>query len=232
VIFIGLVLAVVLAAYSQYRIGLEGFPPSFEPRKAETWQSEASVFLAPSITKSIDGKVVSVLRFDDPARFTGLASIYSRLATSDDVRTRIESRGLPFGQFSADPAVEAPSGLRIPLPIISLVGSGTSPWAAKVTLTRGLTAFTSYMAEQQEAAGVPKSRRVELRVLNAPGPAVLVEPRKRTLPVVVFLSVMIASIALAFVLENTSRRRTLVGVAELNPTAEQKEAVDSVRRRF
>lgn len=232
VIFVGLVLAVVLAAYSQYRIDLKGFPPSFELRKAEIWQSQANVFLVPLVTRRVDGKVVTVPRYDDSGRFTGLANLYSKLATSDEVERRIESIGPPFGRFLAAPVAETSTGRPTPLPIISLVGRATSPSAAKVTLTRGLKAFISYMAEQQKAAGIPENRRVEFRVLNAPSPAVVVEPRKKTLPIVVFLSVMIASIALAFILENSSRRRTLASVGQLDPPAAPEEAADSIRRRY
>jgi hypothetical protein len=57
---------------------------------------------------------------------------------------------------------------------------------------------------QQEGSGVPKPERIQLRVLNRAGALDLVQPRSKTLPVVVFLAVMFATIALAFVLENAN----------------------------
>jgi hypothetical protein len=232
VLVTGIVLAVVLAAYSQYRIGFDGYRPTFEPRKAEVWQSQANVFLAPLVNRRVDGEVVTVLEFENPGRFTGLVGLYSQLATSDEVESRIDRGGPPFGVFLASPVLDNAGGLRNPLPIIALFGRSSSPPDARAVLRRGVTAFISYIGEQQEAAGIPQSRRVELRVLTAPNAAVLVEGPKKTLPVVVFLSVLIAFIALAFILENASRRRRQVGRGDLQPASDPEEAVTSIQRRF
>ena len=248
VLVVGLVLALVLAVLSYYRVDAIGMPPSLEPRKAEIWQSQASVFLTesgfpagrrtnPLVTKQVGGQTVTVPRYNAPGSFTGLSPLYARLAVSDEVRRRIAKKGPPFGQFTAAPSVEGTSGLQVPLPIVSLFGKATSANGARVTVARGLAVFLTYVAERQSAAGIPKNQRVQLRVLNAPQPAVLLEPRKKTLPIVVFLGVMIAAIAIAFVLENASRSRAPVEVVaepererqpELEPEPEQE--VSTIRR--
>jgi hypothetical protein len=232
VIVFGLLLAVVLATYSQNRIGFDGIRPSLEQRKAEVWQSQANVFLAPLVDRRVEGEVVTVLEFENPGRFVGLTGLYSQLATTDEVDRRVRSGGPPFGQFFAAPVVDDAGGLRTPLPIIALFGRSSSPADAQAVLRRGLRAFTAYIAEQQEAAGIPESRRADLRVLTSPRPAVLVDGPKKTLPIVVFLAVLIASIAVAFILENASRRRMEVGRRDLQAAVDPEEEVRSIQRRF
>jgi len=220
VVVVGLALAVVLALLSYYRVGSDGMLPTLEPRKAEIWQSSANVFLTesgfpagrltiPLVTKKVGGETVTVPKYNEPGRFASLASLYARLATSDEVRERIVSKGPPFGEFSAFPSIESSAG---PLPIVLVLGRATSPAAAKTIVTRGLDAFISYVTEQQAASGTPEDQRIQLRVLNAPASAVLLEPRKKTLPIVVFLAVVMASITLAFIFENASRGRSAVEV--------------------
>ena len=201
VIYIGLVLAVVLSVLSYYRIDAQGVVPSLKPRKAELWQSQANLFITEG-----GFPAGSRVRSDSAGRFAGLALIYARLAQSDQVRQQIErDRPLP-GLFQAIPIVDATAG-NIALPMVALFGKAGTPEAAKATVTRGLEGFVSYMQASQVAARIPKSRRIQLSVINAPQPAILIEPRKKTLPIVVFLAVMIAAIAVAFVVENASRSR-------------------------
>lgn len=221
VLLVGTALALVLALSSYYRIDGKGILPSLEPRQAEIWQSQANVFLTepgfpvgrrniPLVTRQIGGATVTIPRYNDPARYAAVAALYARLATSDEVRRRIAGKGPPFGSLLAFPVVDETGGNRTTLPIISVVGRGGSSAAAKTTVGRGLEAFFSYVAKQQKAAGIAKNQRVRLTVLNAPQPAALIEPRKQTLPIVVFLAVMIAAIVIVFVLENSVRSQLSV----------------------
>jgi len=227
VVLAGAALAVVLAVLSYYRVDFDSGLPTFQPRKAELWQSQANVFLTeggfpagrrtiPLVTKVIGGETVAVPLYNDPGRFASLSSLYARLAQSDQVRAIIEKQGKLRGLFQAVPTTDTTlrSGT---LPIVSLFGKASTPGAAQATVTRGLEAFLTYVRSQQRAARIPENQRVQLRVLNAPQPAVLVEPRKKTLPFVVFLAVMVAAIGLVFILENAARSRPHVEVAPIPP---------------
>jgi len=241
VLVVGLVLALTLALFSYYRVEFEGVP-ALTPRKAELWHSQANLFITesgfpagrrtiPFETRQVGGETVTVPRYSEPGRFTGLASLYARLAVSDEVKRRIATKGPPYGTFSAFPSVESASGTNVPLPIVSVFGRADSAAAAKVVVTRGLDAFLLYVGEQQKAAGIPEGQRIQLHVLNAPQPPTLLEPRKKTLTIVVFLGVLIASIALAFILENVARSRPpLEIVAEAEAEAEPEKEVSSIRR--
>jgi hypothetical protein len=63
-------------------------------------------------------------------------------------------------------------------------------------------AFRTYIRMQQIANNVPADDRVIVEQLVRPKPAEVARPRSKTMPVVVFLAVMLATVGLAFLLEN------------------------------
>lgn len=197
-VLVGVIVALVLSTLSYYRLDTSGVLPSLTPRQSEVWQSLATVALTAS-----DGQVVPVPGVNQPERFSSVVGLYARLATSDPVMQRLRADREPIGSFTAAAQLDAN---RAPLPIVLLSGTGRSPEVAERTVSRGLQAFLAFVAQQQAAADVPRSSRVRLRVVNAPQPATLTLPRKRTLPIAVFLAVVMSAIALAFIVENAGRR--------------------------
>lgn len=192
ILIVGAGLAVLLALLSYYRVDM-GVPPKLTPRKAEIWQSSASVLLTQR------RQVVPVPGVSDPGSLARVVGLYARLATSDEVLRRTKGVAAP-GTFQAVSSLDRTS--ESVLPVVTLSGTGTTPERARAVVASGMAAFLSYIKVQQVGVG---RNRVDLRVLNSPQPAALLEPRKRTLPIVVFLSVLIAAMALAFVLENRNR---------------------------
>jgi hypothetical protein len=220
ILALGVLVAVLLAITAYYRIGFDGGVPKLTPRSTETWQSQANVFLTEE-----GFPAGSRAQYENAARFTGLATLYARLAEGDELQELIEEDGKLPGELQAAPAIDTTAGA-VPLPIISLFGKSPTASGAEQVAARGLDAFLSYVATKQAEAGIPERQRIEFRVLNAPQPAILIDPRKKTLPVVVFLAVMIAAVAVVFILENASRQRSAAGldaVPELRPR-------DTVRR--
>jgi hypothetical protein len=71
--------------------------------------------------------------------------------------------------------------------------------AARVSQA-GTDEFRSYIRDQQASKGVSLNQRVVLQVVSTQ--AQLVKGRKKTLAIVAFLAVMIATVGFAFVLEN------------------------------
>lgn len=201
VVLVGFAVAFVLAMSSYYRITVDGLLPELTPRKAEIWQSQANVYLTEQ-----GFAAGSRAQYNNASRFAGLTGLYARLAESDQVLERIERTGPLRGDFQAAPVFDTTAG-PVPLPVVALFGRASTPASAERTLARGLEGFVGFVRANQIAAGIPERQRIELRVINAPLPAALLEPRKKTLPVVVFLAVMIAAVALAFILENASRSR-------------------------
>ena len=59
-------------------------------------------------------------------------------------------------------------------------------------------------------AAIPPNERVDLQVLQNATAPILLQPRKKTLPIVILLAVLSATIGLAFILENARPRVTPV----------------------
>jgi hypothetical protein len=85
-----------------------------------------------------------------------------------------------------------------------------------------------YVESQQQAASIPAAQRISIQVLKRPAPPVIIEPRKKTLPIVIFLAVITAAIGLAFVLENL---RPSVHAVASTPDADQARTPIARKRR-
>lgn len=199
----GLLLGIALAFLSYVRVSFDK-GVSLTYRQQELWESSATLMLTDrSFQLGRDP------RYADPYRFSGLAEIYARLASSDEVRRIRRSAWVP-GKFFAVPDY---SRAETPLPTITTFGHAATPSAAKKLVSQGTAAFIRYVTVNQREASIPQSQRILLSVVNAPQTPQIIVPRRKTLPIVVFLAVLTATIALAFVLENLSPRAPVTRVA-------------------
>ena len=193
---VGILVGILFAASSYYRIGLDGVKPTLSPRKAETWQGSSTIFL--SSTQKVQPYV-------DPGRYTGLAPLYAQFANSDPVKQLTTARcGGSASSFTAIPAADTSYGAISPLPMVNIFGVGPTPAVAIRNSECATDAFLAYIQDQQVQSQIPKNQRVKMTVIKsaASNPPQLVVPRKKTLPVVVFMAILFATIGLAFILEN------------------------------
>jgi hypothetical protein len=197
----GFVLAFVLAFLTFASVSFAGGKPSVHYRQQEVWSSTAIVRLAGS--RFLEGQSFPVV---DPSRFASYAFDYATLANGDEVRALIRGRGRPVGDVQAAPYIQQGIQNAPFLPLIQFVGNGDTQSHAIVMAQRGVSAFRQWLQHEQDQSGVPVSRRVVLDVLNRPQRPELTQRRKLTTPVVVFLTVMIAALGLAFILENLRPR--------------------------
>jgi hypothetical protein len=103
------------------------------------------------------------------------------------------------------------------LPVIALAGLADSPAGAVQATLVGRAAFLQYVKSQQVGAAIPSNERVDLQVLQNATPPVVVQPRKKTLAIVIFIAVLSAAIGLAFILENARPRAKPVTLAAPEP---------------
>lgn len=217
IVAIGLVTAVVLGTLSYAKPVMSGTTPSLEPRKQELWQSSVTLFLTqpgfpagrteqPIVTRKIGNSEQAVAQYADPGRFTSLAPLYARLANSDAVRARVIRAGGPLtGTAKAIPTADTSYGTVSGLPMITIFGTASTQKDARSTATRFADGFTQFLVASQKAAKIPRGKRVVVQVVNAAGSDdTLLVPRKKTLPIMVFLAIICATIALAFIRENAS----------------------------
>ncbi|HEY7197386.1 MAG TPA: hypothetical protein VH306_09365 [Gaiellaceae bacterium] len=204
----GLALAIVLALFSYYSIS----PSGVGHRTSETWQAETTLFLTqagfpdgqtlPQYVNGPDGAVPLA----DSGRMNGLAFTYSKLVMSDDVRARVGRGGPIDGTYQAAAATDPNTGATAPL--VTITTTAASADAAASLASRVATAFRRYIVFKQETANppTPSAQRVLVQEISKPETPILVSGYKKTAPVIVFLAVAVATIGLAFILENLRPR--------------------------
>ena len=215
----GMLLAIVLTVLSVAKLT----PNGLEYRKPQIWQAQSTLLLTqpgfPEGRALFPNPATSGQRskysYAGPDRFASLTALYSAFAQSDEVRALVRSEGAPAGSsIAATPLIPAGSNAYTLLPVISLFGNAQSARDAVKTTQLGIQAFIGFLERNQRQAEIPDSQRVHVEVLSRPRAAVVIEPRKKTLPIVVFLTVLTGTIGLVFVLENLrSRVRPVPDVA-------------------
>jgi hypothetical protein len=246
IVAVGFAVAVVLAGLSVVRVGTDGI--TF--RDVKLWSSTTRIgvtqkgfpwgrLLAQEPTPGEAAQNLGIPQAD-PNRLNTLAVLYAELATSDPVRSIMRSAGaLPLcdreayvgtfleaeaarrcGNIIATPVVVGDN--RVALPLVDLVAIAPSPTAAVRLAQRSADAFATYIRRQQRANKVPVNDRVVVQQLVHPKPPTVYRPRPKTLPIVVFLAVMFATVGLVFLLENLEVRRRDVD-AEPDEISEESE---------
>jgi hypothetical protein len=212
---LGLLAAVGLSGLSVFKVDLSHGTPRLDYRKKQEWSSSATLFItqrgfpwgrSPSNPAS------------DPTRLAELSTVYANLAASDVVRGMVVRSG-PFDEAldSIDAtAVPAAPGSDVTLPLVLVTGMSWTPARATALAERAETAFRTFIARQQSANAIPDAQRVIVSEVKAPSleKAVLVKGRSKSIPMVVFVSVMIAVCGLAFLLENLRPRTRPVAADE------------------
>jgi hypothetical protein len=157
----------------------------------------------------------------DPANLTALAGLYVQLATSDPVYRIMSFVPGRDGALQAFPVTSDPTGRGDTLPMVTLSAIAGTPADAQKLAARHAEAFVTYLRREQRRAEIPASERVVVEVVRQPQAPTLLEGRKKTRPMVVFVAIMIAVLGLAFALENLRPRvRVLPSAQEpLEPVA-------------
>lgn len=212
----GLLLAVVLATITMFRVVMDG-TPKLVHRQDNTWLSASTMLVTQSgfpwgraiLDETIkgtdgEGEPGEIGRFADPARYSGLAALYSRLAVADEVRAQVQRRSGPGQHYDADVVQEANS--QTVLPMIYIKGYGPTPQAAEDVANRASLVFRRYLRDLQDRSRILPEKRVEVSVTQKAGASELFEKRSTVRPIMLFLLVMMAFLALAFTLENLRPR--------------------------
>jgi hypothetical protein len=192
----GLLLAVVLTFFSYFKLEL-GNGVHVGYREDETFQSSETISLV-SPTAIVGNNSNGI----DTGYLTDLAGIYAKLINSDIIRTPVKHRVGPHINYSASLVVDSTAGS---LPFLEIDGLATSG-AKAVRITSAVSAaFLAYIRQNQQS--LKPSRRINVQVVSAAADNVEVaKARSKTLPIVVFLLVLVATLGLAYVLENLRPR--------------------------
>ncbi len=218
----GIFLGVLLALAASYKITTAGL----EKRGMEVWSATSQILVTQPgfpegrVTlpeKQIDDAVTSnggraskdmatpndQVEFADPARLAALGDLYSKFLTSDEVLRRVPERPT-FEQVMASPFASSQGGLL--LPVIELKTMAPSGERAHAMNRNTYKALLAYLEDRQQANRIPAARRVELKMIVQPSVA-LVSGAKPTGSVLVFLLVMLGTVAFTHLLEALRSRR-------------------------
>jgi len=199
-VVVGVVLGLSLALLSYVRVELSHGKPTFVYRNHEHWGSVTRLLVTtPGFTVGSTNPATT----DVETRLPSLATVYASFVTSDEVRRLMLEHGRIRGAVDAIALPAGPNSSAV-LPIVSISAVGFTPRDALELGNNAAGALRTYVDLQQQRTGVPKNQRIQLRVLNKAGSLKLIQPRSKTLPIVVFFAVMFATIALAFALENAN----------------------------
>jgi hypothetical protein len=214
----GLVVAIGLSVLAVARVSFVAGKPKLAYRQGQMFQAETMVFVTqkgfpwgstiPTYLPANPSTPPTPQA--DPNRLATLATLYAQLATSDQIQAQLHAHRAPVGTFTVNtvpaPAYSNPAIL----PLLKL--DATSPTAADamVLANDAATVFGDWLRTQQKNAGIPPERRVVVQTVERATKATLVAGRSKTLAAVVFLTVMAATLGLAFVLENMRPRQKTV----------------------
>ena len=211
----GFILAVLLGGVSMAKFSFNG-GPTLSYRQQPTYQATTRLLVTQkgfpwgrSILPGLQGTTPdqvqqqrSGMEFADPNRFATLAVLYAQLLNGELLQARLRKR-LPSGVLlGAQPVTNSPTNAVLPL--VDVMGTAGSQALAERTSKLGASLFQSYIANQQGAAKIEPSQRVLLDEVSTQ--TLLVAGRKKTIPIIAFLTVMIGTIGLAFLLENMRPR--------------------------
>lgn len=216
----GAAFALLLAILSMVRVG----PGGVEWRQDEVWITRSVLFVTQqgfpwgytnpftadeALERQRQKTKEPTPEFAEPDRFSSLAVLYAQFATSDQVRKLIAPPDgfIKDGEIAASPVLASEvNAFAEPLPLVRLEAAHKSPDQALALLFRATDAFKTFLAKQQKANGIPEGQRVVVTVIKKADKPLLLQGRSFTLPIVVFLSVMILVSGLCFVLENLRPR--------------------------
>jgi hypothetical protein len=225
----GLLIATLVAVSSLARIGLSGSGPSLSYREAESWTSASTLFITQSgfpwgrailddvvtIDTPPGAEPVTVPKYGDPGRYSGLAALYAELAKSDGVQAAVMKNSQP-GE-SVEPMVVQSPGSNTALPLMTLKAFGPTPESAQQVAVRASKAFREFLDHEQANSGIPSSKRIKVVVTQKATTPELFKKRSVVRPIFLFLLINMGFVALAFALHNLQPRARIAPEESLEP---------------
>jgi hypothetical protein len=203
----GFALAVSLAVLAVVRID-PGGTTLVKYREDEQWASFSMLFVTQqgfpwgrltSVAEATSG--AGKVNFESEARFANLAVLYAYLASSDPVRKLMKQSGPVDGEIAAEPVLSSGT-FSSPLPLVRLIAIAKTPEESHRLVIRATDAFRTFLETEQARHKIADDQRVLMTVVRRADKPELLAGRSMTLPIVVFMGVMILVSGLAFVLEN------------------------------
>jgi hypothetical protein len=230
IVALGFMAAIGLVVLATFHVSFVGHSPKLSYRKPELFRSDATVFVTQpgfpwgsTITKYLPGNITTgkpSVPVADPNRLSSLTALYAQIATSNQLGVldvppdskveKVSVTALPAPPYS-NPAI---------LPLIDIQALAQSPVAAQQLAGHAAASFHAWLDRQQNQSGIPANQRVTMQVINSGTKPIVAVGRSKTLPGVIFITIMSATFGLIFVLENLRPRvRTIAQPEPAESTA-------------
>lgn len=212
---IGVAIAAVAALASFYRIDVSSLPPNLEKREELTYTASARLLVtsaeAPyfrtTVTQEVVGPDGEVQTFSNAPELTTListANLYPILIESDEVRQlRDEMAGPLPGAIATRAIYEVNSPSRFELsqvPVVEVFGMADTAAGAMKLAQATVSAFMVYVDRAQDNANLDRQQRVLLKEIQRPVGAIASGGTSLSLPLMIFLIITAAFVALAILL--------------------------------
>lgn len=235
VIAVGLVVAAAVALTSAYKVDLGKLPPKLTAREQPTYtagtQLEVSSPVQPYYRSAVDVPVVTPQSDDEDEPTTSLAeqepSVVTLVAAANYYPYVIEGdrvqalRERLFGPIDGEVTASAIGATMTPnrqepgrLPFIQLVASSNSPQNARRLAQTTAEAFIRFVRIQQQRSNIRPSQRLVVQQLRKPARTFEVGGTSMNLPILIFVALAAAAVALAFLLDRIFPRRPAVAAAD------------------
>jgi capsular polysaccharide biosynthesis protein len=185
----GLLVALALAFLTMFRVG----PHGVSYRQQKTYRATQTLWLTSK------GSLLDGLKQGNLAQ---VALQYVNIANSNVVLSRVLKAGPVGGSYQV---VQIPGPNNSLQPLISVTGQSHAPAQAARIAGRVSDALNWWSNLSQNRQNVQPDTRVTISTITPPRPFVF-QGRKLTVPIIIFLSVMIVTLGLAFIFENLRPR--------------------------
>jgi len=194
----GTLMAIMLGVLAYGTPSFAGGRPTLIARGASTYQSVAQLLITQGVGtySTINPKTIAT---GAPGYMSSLSPIYAGLANGTAVQDVIRASHIT-GTVTAAEGIDPLTGDYTPF--INMTASAPSSADAAALIRLGVSTLQRYVAAMESSSGVPSGERVQLEVVKSGLPPVLASRPKPTIPILVFLAVLSATIALMFSLEN------------------------------
>jgi hypothetical protein len=201
-VFGGLFLGVVLAVLAYGQPSFAGSKPKLVPRGAEVWQSESQLLIAQA---GFPYGETSTPTTAPSTSLNTLSPVYANVANGNLIQGEIRQQLGTVGTVKAMEVIDAAASTN--LPFVTFVANAPNGSLATKLAAGAAVIFQNYVARQQASAKIPRNRRVQLSIVESSTKPKLVEGHKLSIPILVFLAVMLSAISLVFLRENVRKAR-------------------------
>jgi hypothetical protein len=200
----GFCVAFALAVLSVFHVSAAS--PHLRLRTVAQWKSTETLLVtergAPWLSSGYSKNA-------DPQRYSVLATIYVQFVMSNDVRELID-KTWPLTKYDvilAYPVLaQSYNSNSPPLPLISVEVTSYSALRSQELARHATAAFRDYLAQLQAQNNIRTDRRVVVTTVRSYEPPLMIAGASKTLPIVIFLTVMMGVGGLCLVLENLRPR--------------------------